>query len=143
MESVLMFCMSSMIFMQEVQAQNTMAKLHALIEKTEDNSKANMDHLKRVKTPVESRKPKKVKIEGNITHIKSCWENLGSKIKKACLIISKLQEIEGLLRKLPASNRAKIQQRFSSLCAEADIAVSKITDCVKIQCGENQRRSSV
>ncbi|KAI7747531.1 hypothetical protein M8C21_016733, partial [Ambrosia artemisiifolia] len=127
----------TIVFREEVQAQNIMAELRVLLEKEEDKSKDN-------KTHVESHKPKKVKLIGeDMMHIKSCLENLGARIEKSCLMISKLQETEALLRKLPASNRAKIQQCFSSLCIEADIAIRKITDCVKIQCDEYQSRSSV
>ncbi|GKG49395.1 hypothetical protein Tco_0515847, partial [Tanacetum coccineum] len=63
--------------------------------------------------------------------------------EKACRIISKLEDIEKLLAKLPASKRAMIQPCFSSLCAEAEIVTHKITDYMKIQCDENQCRLSV
>ncbi|KAI3713747.1 hypothetical protein L1987_72333 [Smallanthus sonchifolius] len=131
----------------EIQAQNLMAELRVLLDKEKDNSKTNRAHLERGKTPVEGHEPEKLEIGGRMAQIKSCWKNLVVQIKQskeeACLIISKLHHIEELLTKLPASNRAKIKPCFSSLCAEADIAISKITDCMKIHCDENQSRSSV
>lgn len=136
--------------MQEVIAQNLMAELQVLLEKENDNIKTNMAHLERGKAQADSlkaRAKKKPKIEGTMEQMKSGWENLLVQLKgrkeKACLIISRLQCIEELLTSMPVSKRAKLQPCFSSMRSEANIAISQITDYMKIQCDENQRRSSV
>ncbi|XP_076911970.1 F-box/LRR-repeat protein At3g26922-like [Bidens hawaiensis] len=131
----------TMVLREEIQAQNIMDELRVILEKEkDDNSKTNRAHVDQGETPA-----KKLKI--GMAQIKSCWENLDVQIyrrkEKVCEIISKLQRVEELLANLPASNKAKIQQRFSILCTEADIAISKITDCMKIQCDESQSRSSL
>ncbi|KAK9052832.1 hypothetical protein SSX86_029462 [Deinandra increscens subsp. villosa] len=135
----------TMVLREEILAHKYTTELRVLLEK----EKADMAHLDQGKTPVESHKPKvemKLNSGENIAQIKSCWKNLGVQIEagneKANLIISKLQRIEKVLTKLPASKRAKIQPCFSSLCGEAKIAISQITDCMKIQCDENQDRLS-
>ncbi|KAI3713694.1 hypothetical protein L1987_72280 [Smallanthus sonchifolius] len=124
----------------EITAQKIMAELGVILEKEEDNTKADLERGKA--NVAESHKPKKLKIGGSMEQMNSCWENLGVQVErgreKACLIISKLQCMEKLLTRLPT-----IQPCFNSLYAEADIAISKITDCIKIQCDENQSRSSV
>ncbi|KAI3713744.1 hypothetical protein L1987_72330 [Smallanthus sonchifolius] len=136
-----------MVLREERQAQDLMAELRVLLDKEKDNSKINKARPEREKTPVESLEPKKLEIGGNMAQIKGGWENLGVQFsqrkEQASVIISKLQLVEELLAKLPASKRAKIQPCFSSMCVEADIAISQITDCIKIQCDENQIRSSV
>ncbi|KAI3713745.1 hypothetical protein L1987_72331 [Smallanthus sonchifolius] len=126
-----------------------MADLGVLLEEEKDNTKSNRAHPDRGKTPVATHKRKvemKLKPGGNIAQIKSYWEILGLeieiRIKKVNLIILTLQCFEKLLPKLPASKRAKIQPCFSSLYAEVEIAISKITNCMKIKCDENQSRLS-
>ncbi|KAD3641788.1 hypothetical protein R6Q59_004338 [Mikania micrantha] len=116
----------SLVLREEIKAKDVMAELRMILENEKDNSNTNP----------------KLKIEGNMVLIKSCWKNLGVQIEKASVIMSKLQDVEDLLTKLPASKRAKIQPCFSNLCAEAHIAISKITDGMKIQCDENQSLSS-
>ncbi|XP_076931424.1 putative F-box/FBD/LRR-repeat protein At4g13965 [Bidens hawaiensis] len=79
--------------------------------------------------------------------IDSCWKHLSVHFEKgketASNVITKLNRIKGLLGELSASNRDTIQPSFSTLCAEANIVMNKITDCVKSDCDENQRRLSV
>ncbi|KAJ0427763.1 putative leucine-rich repeat domain superfamily, F-box-like domain superfamily [Helianthus annuus] len=76
-----------------------------------------------------------------------CWEYTSVQVKegkeKTSDIISMLQNIKGLLAKLPTSNQATIQPSFSTLCAEAAIVTHKITECIKMDCDENQRRLNV
>nr|XP_043619592.1 uncharacterized protein LOC122591088 [Erigeron canadensis] len=131
-----------------------MAKLPVLLEQEKSNTKT------KGKAPMESdnaKRHKKRKTQpemkmqlqsgGNVALIESCWKDLSvqieQRIAKACLIISMLRRIEEILINLPATNRAIIQPSFSSLCAETDAVISKITDCMKMQCDENQSHSSV
>ncbi|XP_076897280.1 FBD-associated F-box protein At5g60610-like [Bidens hawaiensis] len=138
----------TMVLCEEIAANKLMAELQVLLKEEKDNIKTNSSHVvPREKTPVESHKPKKLKIGGNMTQIKEHWENMGAEIQlrkeKACLIISMLQRIEELLAKLPVSNRARIQPCFSSLCEEASVAITKLANCIKIQCDKNLSCSSV
>ncbi|KAI7732836.1 hypothetical protein M8C21_022164 [Ambrosia artemisiifolia] len=75
------------------------------------------------------------------------WKKLNVQIEKgrekASFIIEMLKDINGVLTTLPASNRATIQPSFSTLLAETDIVMKKITDCIKMDCDENQRRLSL
>ncbi|KAI3812647.1 hypothetical protein L1987_17359 [Smallanthus sonchifolius] len=99
-------------------AQHLMAELWVMLEG--DKAKINWDHMRPGKAPTES-----------------YWDDLALQSKlvktKICDIISKLQRIEGLLTKLPTSNRAKMQSSFSSLCAEANLVIKKL-DRMVIQC---------
>ncbi|XP_076911976.1 uncharacterized protein LOC143570123 isoform X3 [Bidens hawaiensis] len=130
-------CTFTMVLREEIAANKLMDELQLLLKEEKDNIRTNM----------ESHEPKKLKIGGTIAQIKEHWENMGSQIQltkeQGCLIIQKLQRIEELLAKLPATNRAKIQPCFTSMCAEAKITISKLADCIKIQCDENQSRSSI
>ncbi|MFS8030434.1 putative leucine-rich repeat domain superfamily, F-box-like domain superfamily [Helianthus anomalus] len=140
----------TMVLREEIEARKLIAKLGVLLEKEKDNTKTSSARVERGEAPVESHKPKtekKLKIGGDVAQIKGYWEDLGVQIeqrnKTARLFLSKLQRIEQLLTVLPASNKAKIQPCFSTLCAEVDNVISKITDSMKVQCDENQSRSSV
>ncbi|KAJ0431819.1 putative F-box domain, leucine-rich repeat domain superfamily, F-box-like domain superfamily [Helianthus annuus] len=140
----------TMVLREEIEARKLISKLGVLLEKEKDNTKTSSACVERGEAPVESHKPKtekKLKIGGNVAQIKGYWEDLGVQIeqrnKTACHFLSKLQHIEQLLTMLPASNKAKIQPCFSTLCAEVDNVISKITDSMKVQCDENQSRSSV
>ncbi|XP_076922846.1 FBD-associated F-box protein At2g26860-like, partial [Bidens hawaiensis] len=92
-------------------AQHLMAELRVMLERDEAN--INWDYTKRGKALVEN-----------------YWEDLEMHCRhektKICDIISKLQRIENLLPKLPASNRAKTQSVFDSLCADAKFVMKKI-----------------
>ncbi|MFS8006529.1 hypothetical protein Hanom_Chr14g01250271 [Helianthus anomalus] len=52
--------------------------------------------------------------------------------RKASFIISILKDINQVLEKLPASNWATIQPSISTLRAEADTVMKKITNCIKM-----------
>ncbi|KAJ0509767.1 hypothetical protein HanIR_Chr11g0532871 [Helianthus annuus] len=76
-----------------------------------------------------------------------CWEYTSVHVKKGkektSDIIVKLQDIKSLLAELSASNQATIEPTFSTLCAEAAVVMNKITECIKMDCDENQRRLNV
>lgn len=112
------------------QAQNHMAILRVMLEKENAN-------IETTKTQVENRDS-----GDSSEQIDSCWRDLIVQIKEGKettnYIISKLEDIERFLTKLPASKRAKIQPSFSSLCAEANTVINKVMDCVKIQCDAKQ-----
>ncbi|KAM0059687.1 hypothetical protein Hdeb2414_s0005g00184121 [Helianthus debilis subsp. tardiflorus] len=80
-------------------------------------------------------------------YIDSCWNYLSMHIEKRkekpSSIISKLTDIKELLEELPASNIATIQPSFSALCAEPDIVMNKLTECMKLHFDMNRRRLSV
>ena len=73
--------------------------------------------------------------------IENCWIDHGKLISRGrgivYIITSRLEKIESLLRKLPASKRAMLQPCFSSLCAETNIFMSKMTERIKIHGSEN------
>ncbi|KAJ0501824.1 putative F-box domain, leucine-rich repeat domain superfamily, F-box-like domain superfamily [Helianthus annuus] len=108
-------------------AQHLMTELWVMLE--QDKANINLDHMERGKAPIEN-----------------CWEDLTTRSQlektKNCDIISKLQHIEGVLTKLPTSDKAKMQSSFSSLCAEANLVMKKI-DRTHIQCGTLGMRFSV
>nr|GEY12908.1 hypothetical protein [Tanacetum cinerariifolium] len=134
--------------------------LEVLLEQEKANTMTDKAHMEEKEAPIESHKGKmheqeQPQLETNMQphfprtfgQMKSYRKDLSVRTEKrkekACLIISKLEDIEKLLAKLPASKRAMIQPCFSSLCAEADIITSKVTDLLKMQCDENQSRLGV
>ncbi|KAK1438306.1 hypothetical protein QVD17_04113 [Tagetes erecta] len=132
----------TMVFREEIIAQELMADLPVYLERENKSSKIKRAHLDRGKTPVESHEPEKLKIWEDMALIKSGCENPGMQ-HNTRVIILKLQRIKELLTMLPASKRAKLQPCFSSLCAQADIVINQVTDSMKIHCDENQSVSSV
>ncbi|KAD3641574.1 hypothetical protein E3N88_30798 [Mikania micrantha] len=92
-------------------AQHLIEELWVMLE--QDKARISWDHMERGETQIEC-----------------YWEDLStqSQFEKTmiCDIISKLQHIEGLLAKLSASNRARLQSSFSNLCAEANLVIKKI-----------------
>ncbi|GJR15225.1 F-box domain containing protein [Tanacetum coccineum] len=141
-------------------AQYLMAELQVLLEQERANTMTDKAHMEQKEAPMESHKGKMHEQEqpqpetnmqphfaGTFGQMKSYWKDLSVRTEKrkekACLIISKLENIEKLLAKLPASKRAMIQPCFSSLCAEADIITSEVTDLLKMQCDENRSRLGV
>ncbi|GJU87955.1 F-box domain containing protein [Tanacetum coccineum] len=78
--------------------------------------------------------------------MKSCWidhEKLSSRGKQIVnKITSYLEVTESIVTKLPASKRAMLQPCFSSLCAETNIFVSKMTEPIKIHVSENLSSAS-
>nr|GFA64985.1 hypothetical protein [Tanacetum cinerariifolium] len=83
-------------------------------------------------------------LEKEMARINKSWGGLCEQIeqgkKKIDGILDKLHKIKCYMRELPASNRAEMLPCFSRLCAEADIVMSKITDCMKTQIDEYQSR---
>nr|GFA01915.1 hypothetical protein [Tanacetum cinerariifolium]GFA04136.1 hypothetical protein [Tanacetum cinerariifolium] len=124
-------------------AKKRMAELQVILQEEKANIKGNTAQMQEGKTQVENQ----LQIGASIAHIKSCFKDFSVQIEqkkaKGFSIIYKLESIEELLTKLPTSNRAMIQPCFSSLCAEANIVISKLTDCMKIHCDDNQSRLSI
>ncbi|GJV42318.1 F-box domain containing protein [Tanacetum coccineum] len=134
-------------------AKKRMAELQVLLEQQKADMEINRAHTEQEYVPMESHNAKtdveqnpldenELQIEGNMAHINSCWKSLSEQIEegkeKIDDIVCELRGIKKLMTKLPASNRAEVQPCFSSLCAQADIVMSKIRDCMKIQYDENQ-----
>ncbi|KAI3713746.1 hypothetical protein L1987_72332 [Smallanthus sonchifolius] len=135
---------------EEIMAQKLLPELGVLLELEKNIIKINRARLELGEAQVENYKQNakmNPKFYGNMAQIKDVWANLDLQLQRrkeqASLIMSKLQLIESLLTKLPASNRAKIQLYFSSMCVEADIVISQIADCMRIECDLNQILSSV
>nr|GEZ50059.1 hypothetical protein [Tanacetum cinerariifolium] len=86
----------------------------------------------------------RVLLEKEMARINRSWGGLCEQIeqgkKKIDGILDQLHKIKCYMRELPASNRAEMLPCFSRLCAEADIVMSKITDCMKTQIDEYQSR---
>ncbi|KAJ0427726.1 hypothetical protein HanHA300_Chr17g0638311 [Helianthus annuus] len=84
---------------------------------------------------------------GRMTHITCYWENLNEQLKKGNEktghILSMLQKIEGVLTKLPTSHRAKLQERFFGLSAEAEAIMEGVMDHMKIQFDKRPSHSNV
>nr|XP_043639201.1 uncharacterized protein LOC122610259 isoform X2 [Erigeron canadensis] len=133
-----MFSREEIIAVKDIQlARKRMAELRVLLEQqkanTETKGKAPMEcdnakmHKKRNAQP---EMKMQLQIGGNRELIKSYWKDRSVRVEqrkaKVCLIISMLEGIEGLLKKLPATNRAMIQPCFSSLCFEANTVMNKI-----------------
>ncbi|GJU07049.1 F-box domain containing protein [Tanacetum coccineum] len=129
-------------------AENLMAQLQVMLKNEKANIETNKAHMDRGKTSKEADMLEQGKtqtlvkvqlnIEGTMTQIKTCLEDLSVQIDKGrtniCCIISKLHDIEVLLLKeLPPSKRDKLQACYSSLRAEADTVVKKMIDCMTIQ----------
>ncbi|GKD42260.1 hypothetical protein Tco_1266905 [Tanacetum coccineum] len=144
-----LYCVMQEIIAEEnaTYAKNRMAELQVLLEQEKADMETNRAHTKQKNVPImESHNAKtdeeqnaldenELQIEGNVEHINSCWESLGEQIKqgkeKIDDIVCELRDIKKLMIKLPASNRAEMQPYFFSLCAQADIVMSKIRDCMK------------
>ncbi|PWA68299.1 F-box domain, Leucine-rich repeat domain, L domain-like protein [Artemisia annua] len=129
--------------MNATSAKKHMAELRELLQEEKANIKANTAQMEEGKTQVENQ----LEIGASIAHIKSCFRDFSVQIEqrkaKVFSIINKLESIEELLTKLPTSNRVMIQPCFSSLCAEANIVISKLTDCMKIHCDDSRSRLSI
>ena len=120
--------------MNTMSTYRLMADLRVLLEKGKAQSEAF--RAEQQKTQIENQR--------NMAHIGSCWDGLNEQIeqgkKKIDCIFHLLRQIKYYLRALPAIHGAVMQPLFSSLCAEADIVMSEITDCIKNQFDENQSR---
>ena len=124
-------------------AKNLMAELRVLLEQEKANFETNKAHIEEGNAQVENQ----LQNAGSIAHIKSRFKEFSVQIEqrkdKAFSIINKLETIEELLTKLPTSNKAMIQPHFPSLCVEANVVISKLTDSMKIHCDDSQSRLSV
>ncbi|KAI7739818.1 hypothetical protein M8C21_024282, partial [Ambrosia artemisiifolia] len=120
-------------------AQDLISELRELLEHEKARIETKMAKMHEQGRP---------QVSGHIgTYIDMCWKSTSARIKKGkekvYHIFSRLQDIKGLLTELPASNQATILPSFSALCAEFDIVMNKITECIKMDCDEDQRRLSV
>ncbi|KAJ0431591.1 putative F-box domain, leucine-rich repeat domain superfamily, F-box-like domain superfamily [Helianthus annuus] len=144
-------------------ARSLMRELQELLDEWKENSEANTAHMKQDKAPIEShmstvheqgevedhKAQPDTKMEGRsggrMTHITCYWEDLNEQFKKGNEktghILSMLQKIEGVLTKLPTSHRAKLQERFFGLSAEAEALMDDVMDCMKIQYDKKPSRS--
>ncbi|KAJ0466573.1 putative F-box domain, leucine-rich repeat domain superfamily, F-box-like domain superfamily [Helianthus annuus] len=107
------------------------------------NTKLAQDHIKKLRTFLEKEKAAtdtkmaKIHEQGKAdVDIDMSLKDLSVQVekgkRKASFIISILKDINQVLEKLPASNRAMIQPSISTLRAEADTVMKKITDCIKM-----------
>ncbi|PWA92103.1 F-box domain, Leucine-rich repeat domain, L domain-like protein [Artemisia annua] len=92
-------------------AQDLMAKLQVLLEQEKANTGTNRAHFGR-------------SLLSRQNYMKVEVERRKEKVHLFCL---KLEEIEELLEKLPASKRAKVQRCYSALLEEFDIVMAKLT----------------
>ncbi|KAM0059234.1 hypothetical protein Hdeb2414_s0005g00179221 [Helianthus debilis subsp. tardiflorus] len=124
-----------MVLPEDTKAYEIMAELRVILVDT------NRAHLERGKAHVAGNK---LTVEESLVQIQSCFEHLNVQIQQraenARLIILKLHQVNELLTRLPASERAKIQPCFDSLRAEAFIANGKLAEDVTILADENQIR---
>ncbi|XP_076913998.1 F-box protein At1g60400-like [Bidens hawaiensis] len=125
-------CAYTIVLREEIVAQKIMEGLAVILEKEKkDNNKITLEGEE-----AGNHKPKKV----NYEDVKSCWEILCVQTKRrketVDLIISKLQRVEEILARLPASYKAKIQPSFS----ETGIIMTKLTDSIKFKCDETLSR---
>ncbi|GKB59511.1 hypothetical protein Tco_0915697 [Tanacetum coccineum] len=128
-----------------------MEELQGLLNQWKANNDKNTAHFDQ--GGVENKRAKQETIMEShfgerLTQIKSYWVELNKwyeeRDKRTCRrIISMLQEIESLLKKLPASQRVKMQPVYTSLYAEADTFMDDMMDRVRIQCDKKPRRSNV
>ena len=132
--------------LQEIRAHKLIKELQGLLNQWKANSDNTTSHsdqgeVAQQETITESH------FGERLTQIKSYWGELNKwheeGDKRTRRIISMLQEIESLLKKLPASQRAKMQPMFTSLYAEADTFMDNMMDRVRIQCDKKPRRSNV
>ncbi|KAJ0427723.1 hypothetical protein HanHA300_Chr17g0638281 [Helianthus annuus] len=144
-------------------ARSLMRELQVLLDEWKENGETNTAHMKQDKAPIESHMStvhEQVEVEnhreqpdtkmklhfgGRMAHIKNYWGDLNKHLKNGYdntgIIISMMQEIEEVMTKLPASHRAKLEERFFGLCAEAETIMGNVMDCMKIQCDKKPSRS--
>nr|XP_043607786.1 F-box/FBD/LRR-repeat protein At5g56420-like [Erigeron canadensis] len=137
-----------MVLREEIRAKKHMAKLRKFLGEEKADTETSRTRLGRKRAPAQTNiyRQGKSQAEAKILHpqfrksmaqIKTYWVDLIVDIEqrkaKVFRIISKLQKIEKLLMKLPASKRALIQPCFSSLCAESNIVMNEIADFMKMR----------
>ncbi|KAI3812650.1 hypothetical protein L1987_17362 [Smallanthus sonchifolius] len=151
--------------MNVASARNLMRELQELLDQWKENSEKNTADMKQDKAPIESHMTT-VHAQGEVetyraqpntkmkwhfgermAHIKSYWEDLNAQLEKGYKntrhTISLLWKIEGVLKNVPRSDRAKMQARFSGLRAEAEANIDNAMDCMKIQCDKKPSCSNV
>ncbi|MFS8006525.1 putative F-box domain, leucine-rich repeat domain superfamily, F-box-like domain superfamily [Helianthus anomalus] len=107
------------------------------------NTKLAQDHIKKLRMFLEKEKAAtdakmaKIHEQGKAdVDIDMSLKDLSVQVekgkRKASFIISILKDINQVLEKLPAPNRATIQPSISTLRSEADTVMKKITDCIKM-----------
>uniref|UniRef100_A0A251RLI6 Putative F-box domain, Leucine-rich repeat domain, L domain-like protein n=1 Tax=Helianthus annuus TaxID=4232 RepID=A0A251RLI6_HELAN len=118
-------------------ARNLMLELRVLLDQWKENNETDKVCMKQDKALMKGHTttvPKQGEVENcsaqrdmemkchfgeRITHIESYWKDLNSQVGKGynntCRTISLLRKIEGVLKEVPRSHRAKLQARFSSL----------------------------
>nr|XP_043606165.1 uncharacterized protein LOC122578299 isoform X3 [Erigeron canadensis]XP_043606166.1 uncharacterized protein LOC122578299 isoform X3 [Erigeron canadensis] len=150
-------------------AKNFIAQLQGLLEQEKaqfqrllEQEKANArtkwkkDKKRKAEAQPETDMPKKDKKrkaeaqpqnERNVTMLKKCWEGLEVKFtpkeNKARLIVTKLENIQKIVKKLPARLLAEIEPSFLSLSTEAVMVRNDILECVKLDCDDTARRLTV
>ncbi|KAJ0666259.1 putative F-box domain, leucine-rich repeat domain superfamily, F-box-like domain superfamily [Helianthus annuus] len=120
-------------------ARNLMAELWVLLDKSSmENHLATVPELGEAENHRAQRDTEmKLLFRERMTHIESYWKDRNSQVEKVynntCRTISLLREIEGVLKEVPRSHRAKLQARFSSLRVEAEIIMDDTMDQMKMQ----------
>ncbi|KAI7739813.1 hypothetical protein M8C21_024277, partial [Ambrosia artemisiifolia] len=149
--------------MNVVSAQKLMRKLQVVLDQLKENSETDTADMEQDKSSLEGHMaivPEQVEVENHrahldtnvkwrfgirMSHIKSYWKDLNEQMengyKNTDFLCSMLDRIEGLLRKLPTSDRTKLQTRFTGLCLEADTLMDNMMDRMKIQCDKKPKRS--
>ncbi|XP_035842026.1 F-box protein At1g60400-like [Helianthus annuus] len=121
--------------MNVASAQNLIRELEVLLDQWKEYCETNTAPVKQDKAPMKSH------FHERMTY----WENLNEPFHKGYEstrdITSVLQKLEGLLKKVPRSHRAKFQSRFSCLRAEAETIMDNMMDRMKIQCDKRPSRS--
>ncbi|XP_076911975.1 uncharacterized protein LOC143570123 isoform X2 [Bidens hawaiensis] len=137
----------TIVLPEEIAVHKLMAELRVLLNKKKDNIKTTNAQPERGKAPAESHKPKKRKTLGDMERIMGYWENLEAQVKLRKTTVASLfrrcKTLKNYWQSCLHQIGLKIQPCFSSLCEEANIAISKLADCIKIQCDKNQSLPSV
>ncbi|PWA89334.1 F-box domain, Leucine-rich repeat domain, L domain-like protein [Artemisia annua] len=131
---------------EEIRAQATLERLQRLLNQLKEsieNNKAQMLMVENQRAQQET----KMQWRERLTHIGSYWKDLNEwheKVnKKACRIIKMSRKIEILLRKMPTSNRVKMQSIFARLGAEADAIMDNMIDHMRIKYSKKPCRLDV
>nr|XP_043606164.1 uncharacterized protein LOC122578299 isoform X2 [Erigeron canadensis] len=133
-------------------AKNFIAQLQGLLEQEKAQFQRLLEQEK-ANARTKWKKDKKRKAEAqpqnerNVTMLKKCWEGLEVKFtpkeNKARLIVTKLENIQKIVKKLPARLLAEIEPSFLSLSTEAVMVRNDILECVKLDCDDTARRLTV
>ncbi|KAK9052903.1 hypothetical protein SSX86_029533 [Deinandra increscens subsp. villosa] len=141
----------TMVSLEEAIAAMDVASALGLMKELEvllDQWKENTVHMEQDKAPNGSHRAQpdtKMKLcTGETTaHVESYWKDLNNQLKeghrRSVSASSMLEVIEEVLIKLPTSHRAKLQPKFSSLCAEVDTIMDDMMHHLKIQCDRKPR----